>query len=79
VILPPIFAAVFLACTGSVWVFGFVAMWYVAFFLEQQIVKAVKRNPHASALRHFKAKVFRASAKDKRAKRKQEARNEVGR
>ena len=40
-------------------------------------MKAIKRNPHASALRYFKAKVFRTTAKDKRAKRKQEARNEL--
>lgn len=70
-------AFAFLLWTGAVWVFGFVAMWYIALLLEQQIVKAIKRNPHAGALRHFKAKVFRAPAKDKRAKRKQEARNEL--
>ena len=77
-ILPPIFAAVFVLCTGSVWVFGFVALWYVAGCLEKIVMSKV-RNPYAGALRHFKAKVFRAPSKDKRAKRKQEARNEVGR
>jgi len=78
VILPPIFAAIFLPCTGSVWVFGFVALWYMGGCLEKIVMSKV-RNPHAGALRHFKARVFRAPAKDKRAKRKQEARNEVGR
>lgn len=77
-ILPPIFAAVFLFCTGSAWVFSFVAMWYTAILIEKMVMSKV-RNPHAGALRHFKARVFRAPAKDKRAKRKQEARNEVGR
>lgn len=76
-ILPPIFAAIFVLCTGSVWVFGFVAMWYTAILIEKMVMSKV-RNPHAGALRHFKARVFRAPAKDKRAKRKQEARNEVG-
>jgi hypothetical protein len=39
VILPPIFAAVFVVCTGSVWVFGFVAMWYVAVLVESAAIK----------------------------------------
>ncbi len=77
-ILPPIFAAVFLLCTGSAWVFVFVLIWYMAVLIEKVVMSKV-RNPHASALRHFKAKVFRTPAKDKRAKRKQEARNEVDR
>jgi hypothetical protein len=78
VILPPIFAAVFLFCTGSAWVFVFVLIWYTAILIEKMVMSKV-RNPHAGALRHFKPKVFRAPAKDKRAKRKQEARNEVDR
>lgn len=70
-------AFIFALATGSGWVFAFLIIWYIAIPLEWQIVKTIKRNPHASALRHFKAKVFRAPAKDKRAKRKQEARNEL--
>jgi len=41
VILPPIFAAVFVVCTGSVWVFGFVVMWYVAVCLEKFVKQYV--------------------------------------
>lgn len=41
-ILPPIFAAVFVVCTGSVWVFGFVAMWYLAILVEYAAIKFLK-------------------------------------
>jgi len=59
VILPPIFVAVFVVCTGSVWVFGFVAMWYLAISVEYAAIKflnfsrRVNKDGHVKEIFHW--------------------------
>ena len=73
-ILPPIFAAVFLVCTGSAWVFSFVTMWYTAILIEKVVMSKV-RNIYTSG----KTLSMAMRLDSKLNQFQQEARNEVDR